>query len=147
MLMDGVDISKTAYRQGKYISLWSGVCVFALIKFHCSNHRFPVETGWQQNLLREDRKCMKCNFFSVVWDEFSFPFECPAYTDYHTNNLFVENFFNHLQHIISVDLCLPQREKLFKLCQNLCRKQNILNIADNCHRIVIIVWEFFLCKA
>ena len=59
--------------------------VFALIKFGCirPNHRLPIETGCQQNLQGEGRKCMKRNL-SVVVEEFSFLFGFFAYIDYCT---------------------------------------------------------------
>ena len=66
--------------QEKYGALLPDVFVFALIKFRCTNHRLWMEGGRQQNLPREDKKCMKC-YFSTVADDFHFRFECPANTD------------------------------------------------------------------
>ena len=59
----------TGKKNPQNISLLPDVCVSALIKFRCSCSRLPMEAGRQQNLPREDRKCMKCNL-SVAGNEF-----------------------------------------------------------------------------
>ena len=106
--------------------------------FNCIDHRHPTEAG-RQHLPREEGKCMKCNL-SVVEDEFHFLFECPAYTDYRTN--FVSRKFR--QPPSTYDFYLPQRRKVFYLCENLYGKQKLHNTIDYC-RNSFLLYEHFTC--
>ena len=66
---------KTSFRLEPYLykvpkSVWRYI-----VKFRCSNHKLPIETGRYINVDRHMRHCQKCNL-EVLGDEYHIFFEC-----------------------------------------------------------------------
>ena len=66
---------KTAFRLEPYLykvpkSTWRFI-----VKFRCSNHKLPIETGRYGNVERQMRHCQKCNSM-VLGDEYHIFFKC-----------------------------------------------------------------------
>jgi hypothetical protein len=69
---------KKVFQKEKYIDLLPETYALSLIKFRCSSHKLPIETGRKFGIVRENRICKDCNML-VIGDEFHFIMECPKF--------------------------------------------------------------------
>lgn len=110
-----------------------------------------MEAGWQQNLPREDGKCTKCNR-SVAYEEFHFPFECFAYTDYRTKfvtrkcieppSRYMHIFFRFMS---STKQNKKRREEILALSKIVFYGNKKLRPTEDQRKRSLLLYEHFTC--
>ena len=61
-------------------------CRKLITKFRVSAHKLSIETGRYDAVIRNNRKCAKCNLDEIE-DEFHFILKCPYYDDIRKQNI------------------------------------------------------------
>jgi hypothetical protein len=66
----------------KYFKKLNDRNIKTLCRFRTSNHKLPTEMCMWQNIARENRKCLLCNF-GDIGDQFQYIFSCSKNDDNH----------------------------------------------------------------
>jgi hypothetical protein len=105
---------KSKFKKETYISVLPDEYVLALIRFRCSSHKLPIESGRFLGIERSERKCNDCDL-GVLGDEFHFLLECPKHTDIRKE--FIPNYF-------------VEKKSVYYFCRLMSgSKKNLLRVA------------------